>query len=382
MIRHPGLLMSSAVLALLAAVNSCSKTPGTWTGRIEVEGGVRVVHNTKQPLASADPIALLSELVIGQESDRQGEEIFRNILPYGCVDTDASGAIYVLDSGADAVLKFDPRGKFVMKFGRHGQGPGEFQSPGCLRVLPSGEIAVVDDMGHKLVRFDGDGQFLREDRFADPAEIAVAAIDSQGGIIATSTEEGQRWTWRVVRALPGLKETLILAEAETRRLFDGSTIDLYTPQFRFAVTAGDLIVWGFQRDYVLSVARLDGRILRRIRKDFDPVPITEADFQARVKDTFGQRGAPQNVTLVHPPSYWPFSLLIGDEEGRIMVRTPEKSPSGEMRYDLFDEQGRFLANIGIDGFPVLWEHGRLFVLEEDPETGQALRLMRVQLNGN
>ena len=378
--RKPAAVFFALALSLGALI-SCSNRPDSWTGRIEVEDGIRVIHNTNKALASSDAITLASELIIGQETDGQGEALFRNLLPYGCVDTDASGRIFVLDSGADAVLRFDSQGEFEKSFGRRGQGPGEFQSAGCLRVMPDGGIMVVDGIGPKLVLFDADGTFVREDRIAGSLEIAVPAIDSLGGIVVTSTEFGERWTWRLVRVSPGLKDTITLAETATRRLFDGSTIDLYTPQFRFAVTAGDEIVWGFQNEYALSVAGLDGRVLRKIRKDFDPVPVTEAEFQARLKDTFGGRGAPQNVTLVRPASYWPFLLLVGDEDGRIMARTPEKSADGKMRYDLFGKDGRFAATIGIDGFPVLWKGGRLFVLEESPETGQVLRRMKIELKG-
>jgi hypothetical protein len=373
-------LITLLLAFLIGTAAACSKKADSWKGRIELEDGIKVTLNPKEPLLSPEAITLTSELVIGRESDRKGTVIFRNLAPYGCVDTDISGNIYILDSGADTIFKVDPQGDLLKSFGRHGQGPGEFQSPGFIKVMPDGAIAVVDDIGHKLVRFDKDGTFLGEDRINVLPEITVPSVDSQGGIVAMLMEEGERLALSMNRILPGLRETIRFAEKETRRIFDGSTLDLYVPQFRFALTGNDHIVWGFQNDYLLNISNLDGKILRKIRKDYDLIPITEADFRARLKDAFQGRSAPQNITPVHPPHYWPFSLLIADEKGRILARTPAKSPDGKMKYDLFDEEGKFVASIGLGGFAVRWKDDRLFVLEESPETGQVLRCLSVHWN--
>jgi len=99
-----------------------------------------------------------------------------------------------------------------------------------------------------------------------------------------------------------------------------------------------------------------------------------------LKEAFAGRAVPSNIEPVHPPSYWPFYLLLADENGRILARTPEKSADGNMRYDVFDREGRFLALIELTGPPVLWKDGRLYVLEENPERGQILRRFRVRWN--
>ena len=379
------LIGSAAVSVILgfsiAASVTCSKKPDSWKGRIIIEDGIKVAHNTKDPLSSPAAITFTSELTIGQESDRQDAVIFRNLMPYGCVDTDASGSIYILDSGADTVFKLDPQGRLQKSFGRQGQGPGEFQSPGCIKVMPGGEIAVVDDIARKLVQFSQDGTFLKEERLASFPESGMVSLDSQGGIVTVSiTESGDRLAMSLIRILPGQKRIVKYAEAETRRVYDGTTLDLYIPQFRLAVSGGDAIVWGFQREYVLNVSDLSGKVLRRIKKDYDPTPITETAFQTRLKEAFGGRAVPQNITPVHPPSYWPFSLLIADEKGRILARIPNEPADGKMKYDVFDEEGRFAASVELNGFPVLWKDGRLFVLEESPEAGQFLRCMRVRWN--
>ena len=44
----------------------------------------------------------------------------------GTVSCDMEGNIYVVDSGAKSVKKFDAQGYFMKTIGREGQGPGEF----------------------------------------------------------------------------------------------------------------------------------------------------------------------------------------------------------------------------------------------------------------
>jgi hypothetical protein len=56
---------------------------------------------------------------------------------------DTEGNIYVSDQKQDSILKFDPTGRFLIKKGRKGQGPGDFLNPYCLYV--SGKSVFVGD---------------------------------------------------------------------------------------------------------------------------------------------------------------------------------------------------------------------------------------------
>lgn len=69
-----------------------------------------------------------------------------------------SGAIAVLDAGAERISIFRPGGEFVRNIGRGGSGPGEF-SPAIRRILPvKGDRFVIPDPGlgrAQLVSSDG-----------------------------------------------------------------------------------------------------------------------------------------------------------------------------------------------------------------------------------
>lgn len=72
------------------------------------------------------------------------------------VRTDNKGNIYVLDMRAKCVKKFTPLGKFQKKYGRQGNGPGEFQSPSSMDISPDGKIIVMDPNQNRCTVFDGD----------------------------------------------------------------------------------------------------------------------------------------------------------------------------------------------------------------------------------
>lgn len=70
------------------------------------------------------------------------------------VRTDKNGNIYVLDMAGHSVKKFDSNGRLMKSFGRAGRGPGEFQSPFRMDVLPNGKIIVLDPNLNKCEIFE------------------------------------------------------------------------------------------------------------------------------------------------------------------------------------------------------------------------------------
>lgn len=97
----------------------------------------------------------------------------------GGVAVDQEGNIYVADSGNQRVVKFNPEGKFVKSFGRKGQGPGEFISPGQLAIF--GNEIYVYDWRRNIQKFSQNGEYisgfdLRGGTFLD------FDIDSKGNI--------------------------------------------------------------------------------------------------------------------------------------------------------------------------------------------------------
>jgi hypothetical protein len=108
--------------------------------------------------ASIKEIVFTKDLTIGVV---EGDENYMFGKSVG-VGVDDRGSIYVLDWDRKQVRKFGPDGKYVLTFGRHGQGPGEFQNPSTVRFAPDGSLYVSENYRNRLLFFDPDGKFLSQ----------------------------------------------------------------------------------------------------------------------------------------------------------------------------------------------------------------------------
>jgi len=74
------------------------------------------------------------------------------------VEVDELGNIYILDGKMSRIVKFAKNGEFICKFGKKGQGPGEFQFPEAV-VLDSNRLIYVLGSRRVLV-FNEHGKFV------------------------------------------------------------------------------------------------------------------------------------------------------------------------------------------------------------------------------
>jgi DNA-binding beta-propeller fold protein YncE len=103
------------------------------------------------------------------------------------VVVDGAGNVYVSDTGNHRIQKFDPSGKFLLKWGRNGSAVGQFDVPRGLAFTKAGILLVVDQNNNRVQEFSADGAFIRqwgeqgtgEGEFNAPQDIAV---DSAGNI--------------------------------------------------------------------------------------------------------------------------------------------------------------------------------------------------------
>ena len=124
----------------------------------ETKNGIRIIHN-RQP-ASSEPAAHL-EFVRKIGEMESNDENLMFVFPIHAA-RDGDGNLFVLDSRDYCIKKFDRNGNFLLKFGRHGQGPGEFQYPGMLGIGGENRL-IVKSMESSYQIFDLKGQYI--DRF-------------------------------------------------------------------------------------------------------------------------------------------------------------------------------------------------------------------------
>lgn len=161
------LLVVASVLAA-ASTASCSSDRPADRAVLTDSAGVAVASD----LGPDVPLDWRFERVLGLGGKDRGPEAFYDV-SRGKVDTDSSGNIYVLDTGAKRVVVFDNEGRYLRALGREGEGPGEIALPLGFSVLPDGTV-LVDDLGKgRLVGFGPDGDALDSEERVQPGSRRV-----------------------------------------------------------------------------------------------------------------------------------------------------------------------------------------------------------------
>lgn len=159
-----GVLIAVALSVLLVV---CSRDSSIDTSLFTVEeiDGVRYVHNHAPQLGDTTGVKL--ELVgkIGKLEGKKEEDIL-----YDPIDAArlSNGDILILERSGCTVKRYNKDHEYVSSFGQKGQGPGDFQSPFCLRLNTNRDKLYVADS--KISVFSLDGSY--EEGFK-PERIAV-----------------------------------------------------------------------------------------------------------------------------------------------------------------------------------------------------------------
>ena len=88
------------------------------------------------------------------------------------------GSIFVADGHSNKtnnrILKYDRDGKFLLSWGKLGEGPGEFNCPHGLALDAKGRLYVADRSNNRIQIFDRHGKFLEEwKQFGRPSGIFI-----------------------------------------------------------------------------------------------------------------------------------------------------------------------------------------------------------------
>jgi sugar lactone lactonase YvrE len=93
-----------------------------------------------------------------------------------------NGDFYVADGhGAgtnDRIVKFAKDGKLITAWGKHGTGPGEFDTPHGIALDSAGRVYVADRANNRIQIFAPDGKFVAEwKQFGRPSDVAIGKDD-------------------------------------------------------------------------------------------------------------------------------------------------------------------------------------------------------------
>ncbi len=309
------------------------------------------------------------------------------------VACDPEGNIYVVDSGAKNIKKFDAQGKFLKTIGREGQGPGEFG--GLYYSTFSKDRLIVWDSGNRrLCAFTPDGDFLKSANIAYDEGSVRKLRGFPSGEIAVEKEKTFRneqdkpQTCTIDLYSPDLEFVRTIYRRELWRKkyirtkeYGISTLYFpYSADVQWDVMPDGRIIIGFSANYDLEVYDRTGIKVATISHDFDPVKITEKDkkdyFDSLAFYRMGERlkELPEYVTKytefpMQKPAY---ENILASADGNIWVVLNRDRQDGNGKvFGVFDPAGKFISSVLIEGdaaFPdsrnAYILHNRSFLLIE------------------
>jgi hypothetical protein len=304
-------------------------------------------------------------------------------------DVDSRGFIYIgcLKNKEGPIFKFDPQGNLVLTFSHVGQGPGEIQGEATLDVSAADEIVVTNAGSRKILFFSGDGKLLREQRVKTDTVRAIPL--SGGGFVAWSRilDAESKFLAQHPLHLAG-PELEVLQEIDRQQvpnpLRGGDFLGTFHI-FSWSVSPGRIYSAFQDRGYDIWVHDFEGRLVRKIRKEFEPVPVSE-DFKASYLKLFEAPlfdGFREKIRF--PPSMPPLDSVFSDEEGRLFVLTYEVDPtSGANFFDVFNADGSLEGRMKVKVFHddrgciVRARRGRLYAIAENEVGDKELVVYRMK----
>jgi tripartite motif-containing protein 71 len=133
--------------------------------------------------AAASPVTPTFALQWGQGQGTGPGQFFAS----NYVFADGSGNVFVVDSGAARILKYDGLGNFLFEFGSNGFGDGQFQAPYGLTTDAAGNIYVTDFTLCRVQKFTSTGAFVAKWGTSGSADgsfdqVRGIAIDAAGSV--------------------------------------------------------------------------------------------------------------------------------------------------------------------------------------------------------
>ena len=295
------------------------------------------------------------------------EDVF--FVGYGDIAVDWKGNVYILDSRAKNIKKFNSTGKFIKVIGREGQGPGEFSSP--YRLACSGDRFVVwDMMGFRFSLFTLEGDPIKSVRHSFPEKgnpMKIRTLPSGEFIVGLEKvyfEPKKPQDFSIVLFSPEMEELKTIYTQQVWRNIWGipnaPNIPVpFSPQVYWDISPDGGIVIGFSEEYEIDVYDKEKAKLASFTHDYKPVDVTNEDKEAFFKSIVFS-SSDGNVVRKEPPpaqkehtkfpEFKPaFSGIAVDSEGNILICPYVKDKKEEGKYfDAFDSQGNFIARVRIE----------------------------------
>jgi hypothetical protein len=295
---------------------------------------------------------------------------------------------------------YDSTGRLLVRTGRVGQGPGEFETIDLVGVYGSDSLLFLDRDGGRFSVFTTDGRFVRTMPlpsfpgysydmlfFGDGSLALVRQVEERMNVTGPS----RRKVGLYRASLDGKHIDSIGVFASTEmftRILDNGREDMQIPFGKQAAYAfrDSLAYVGSADAFEIMIYGQTGTLHRIIRWKGMPRPVTAAmlaEYERRTAETYPPRFVEdfrRNFKAAPKPSTLPtYDVLVADEGGNLWVR--EYAILGEpTSWLVFNPDGRWLGKVsGPPGMEMTQIGGDFAIgVDRDEESGQRVRIYRIR----
>jgi len=294
------------------------------------------------------------------------------------VGEDSRGNVYVCDSRACSIFKFDAAGKYLKSIGRKGQGPGEFNMPYRI-VVTADRLFVYDLMNRRLCVLTPEGEFIKSIPIVtgEGRPDGMKSLPNGDIVMGWETihygdqEKPQDYEVRIytpdLTLLKSLTKHAIWRNKYMHIEGFGRTTNIiqpFSPLVSWDVAADGKVIVGFGKKYEIEVHDPAKGKVASFSHSYDPVKVTDKDkttFFASLtygySDSSGnmgtlQKGPPEPIVKAteFPKEKPPFFNLLADSDGNILVFPYRRAGEKEGRvFDAFSPDGKFIGTVTVEG---------------------------------
>lgn len=352
--------------------SSCARNDSVQTHfTVTDSAGITVVQNdgTIPPDGGGWVVAEEPSLSIGTV---EGEEVYQ-LFGVAGIHRLSDGRIGVVNAGSHEVRFYSSDGAFLSAFGQRGGGPEEFEMPALAGSL--GDTLIVVDRAHHRLTF-----LHPDDGFADLVRVSDEVggfLNPAGSFANGQTVFGGAFDMRKIGELKnGMNRAGTFYRSSGR---DGSMgtdfgdkpgaeffiqdLEAGGQQARpqvipfaripAATVSPHFLFFSAQDGYEIEVFDPTGQLVRLIRLDVDPIPVTSNDGELHIQRVVERVGSPDQAagiraqlgSLPLPEFFPPHASLLADRLDCLWVQDFQR-PSVENRtWNIFDPEGVFVGRV-------------------------------------
>jgi hypothetical protein len=266
--------------------------------------------------------------------------------------------------------------KFVKKFGKQGEGPGEFAFHPRIQptVNASGDELIINSFG-KLSYFTKDGVFIKEFKVT-PNNLLFQPLGNQFIGMGQSFEKDKLYnTVNLYNA--DLKKVKEIYRVDSGLRGPGKGVKVLEKPFTFQVYENKILIPA-ETDDTVDVLDSSLKKLFTIKLDYKKLEVTQ-DFKDKVVHFF--KNSPQTKDiyelLLKPvifPDYFPVIQLFFAADKKIYVVTWKREKE-KSEFFIYDMKGTFLKKLWIpivlqnelQPYPLTFENNKLYQLIENTD---------------